>query len=437
MRAFDRGSAGRTKKLCRPGRNFSGIGCPIVYRKRSDMLRRRISKIPGGGWPVRTRPLRETTTVERDERVRETAMTEGFEVDFLPVGDGERCGDAIAIRFGSEGRYKVLVYDGGTRESGRSLVEYIKLYYQTSHIDYLVNSHPDAGHASGLSVVMDQMTVGEVWIHQPWKYSPVISRYLQDRQRADNSPAARLREEMSATYELERLALRKGIPINEPFLGSAIGPFVVLSPEEDWYVQELIPAFEKSTEQNDSGAAKGAARVGGEAGKATAGWIAEQWDVEMLRENAETSAENESSVILFGVIDNKGILLTGDAGIKALTKSVDLMAAKRLSLPGMVHFLQVPHHGSRCNVSSSVLDRIVGSRKGADDGKPTKTAFVSVSKMSATHPRKSVVNALIRRGVNVFATKGMILHHQHNMPQRDGWETRTPALFSNEREAWE
>jgi len=364
-------------------------------------------------------------------------MREGFEVDFLPVGYGERCGDAIAIRFGTEGNYKVLVYDGGTRESGQSLVEYIRLYYQTSHVDYLVNSHPDADHASGLSVVMDQMTVGEVWIHQPWKYSPVISKYLQDRRIVHNSAAERLREEISATYELELLALRKGIPINEPFLGSAIGPFVVLSPEEDWYLRELIPAFEKSPEQNDPGAVKGAATADLEAGKTAAGWIGEQWDVEMLRENVETTAENESSVILFGSIDNKGILLTGDAGIKALTKSVDLMAAKRVSLPGMVQFLQVPHHGCRCNVSSSVLDRIVGSRKAADDGKPTKTAFVSSSKMSAAYPKKSVVNAFIRRGVRVFATKGMILHHHHNMPHRDGWEIRTPAPFSNEVEAWE
>jgi beta-lactamase superfamily II metal-dependent hydrolase len=364
-------------------------------------------------------------------------MTEGFEVDFLPVGDGERCGDAIAVRFGTEDSYKVLVYDGGTRESGQSLVEYIKLYYQTSHVDYLVNSHPDADHTSGLSVVMDHMTVGEVWIHQPWKYSPVISRYLQDRRIADNSVADRLMENISATYELEQLAIRKGIPINEPFLGSKIGPFVVLSPEEDWYNQELIPAFEKFHEQHDLSAAKRAAAAVVEAGRKGAGWIAEQWDVELLRENVETTAENESSVILFGTIDNKGILLTGDAGIKALTKSVDLMAANRLSLPSMVQFLQIPHHGSRRNVSSSVLDRIVGSRKGVDDGKSTKTAFVSASKASTTRPRKSVVNAFIRRGVHVFATKGMILHHQHNMPQRDGWETRAPAPFSTEVEAWD
>ena len=43
----------------------------------------------------------------------------GFEIDFLAVGEGERSGDAIAIRYGSAAAgYQVGIIDGGTKDSG-------------------------------------------------------------------------------------------------------------------------------------------------------------------------------------------------------------------------------------------------------------------------------------------------------------------------------
>ncbi|NJM55078.1 MAG: DUF1501 domain-containing protein [Verrucomicrobiae bacterium] len=54
----------------------------------------------------------------------------GYEIDMLPVGSGEKSGDAIALRYGnSTDGYKVMVVDGGTLESGEKLVEHIKNNY--------------------------------------------------------------------------------------------------------------------------------------------------------------------------------------------------------------------------------------------------------------------------------------------------------------------
>ena len=48
----------------------------------------------------------------------------GYEIDFLPVGDGARSGDAIALRYGNlEGtraEQTVVVIDGGFTDDGRS-----------------------------------------------------------------------------------------------------------------------------------------------------------------------------------------------------------------------------------------------------------------------------------------------------------------------------
>lgn len=368
---------------------------------------------------------------------------QGYEIDFMPVGNGERSGDAIAVRYGAPSNYKVMVYDGGTKESGQALVDHIKKYYQTSRVDYVVNSHPDADHASGLSVVLEQLEVGELWMHRPWEHSEKIRDYFKDGRITEESLAERLKTKMAAAYALEELATEKGIPIYEPFRGSAIGDFVVLSPEQDWYIHTLIPEFEKSPEQKKAEAEAGLSftdivmKAMLEAAQKTVTWIAEKWDIESLRENVETSAENESSVVLYGAVDDRGILLTGDAGVRALTATVDFVESKGFSLPVNLRFIQVPHHGSRHNVSTTALDRIIGPRKPADDGQTAKTAFVSAGKESTTHPRKMVVNAFIRRGATVVPTRGVTKCSSHNMPGRDGWITATPLKFSDQVESWD
>jgi beta-lactamase superfamily II metal-dependent hydrolase len=366
----------------------------------------------------------------------------GYEIDFLPVGNGDRSGDAIAIRYGTPGDYKILVYDGGTKEAGQLLVNHIKEHYKSNFVDYVVNSHPDADHASGLSVVLEQMRVGELWIHQPWNYSQIIRDYFKDGRISDNSLAERLRKNMTAAYALEQLAEKQNIPIYAPFRGARIGEFVVLSPEENWYVHDLIAEFNKSPTQkaaDERGALSytGLLKSVTEAAKQAVAWIAEQWHIESLREDVTTSAENESSVVLYGEIDGRGILLTGDAGVRALTATADFTEFKGVSLPNNLRFIQVPHHGSRHNVSTSVLDRIVGTSKAQNDGKTTKLAFVSAGKESTTHPRKAVINAFIRRGVNVVPTQGTTKHIGHNMPSREGWISATPLIFSSQVEPWD
>ncbi|MGZ4953505.1 MAG: ComEC/Rec2 family competence protein [Methylobacter sp.] len=362
----------------------------------------------------------------------------GYEIDFLPVGNGDKSGDAIAIRYGTPGNYKILVYDGGTKESGQKLVDHIKEHYKTDIIDYVVNSHPDNDHASGLSVVVEQMKVRELWMHQPWKYSKIILDYFKDGRITDKSLEERLKNKMAAAYALEQLAEEKNIPIHEPFRGAVIGEFVVMSPEKNWYVHDLIPEFNKSPTQKiaNESLVDNIFKSVSEAAKQFVNWIEEKWHIESLREDVTTSAENESSVVIYGELDGHGILLTGDAGVRALNATADFAESYNISLPNTLRFIQVPHHGSRNNVSTTALDKIVGKRKAHDDGVITKRAYVSASKDSTTHPRQMVVNAFIRRGAKVVATQGGIKNYCHNMPSR-GWGSVTPLTFSNKVESWD
>jgi len=74
----------------------------------------------------------------------------GYEVDFLAVGDGEKCGDAIALRFGNllanPPQQTVIVIDGGFKDSGADLVKHIADRYKTNHVHAVISTHPDNDH---------------------------------------------------------------------------------------------------------------------------------------------------------------------------------------------------------------------------------------------------------------------------------------------------
>jgi len=330
----------------------------------------------------------------------------GYEVHVLPVGNRYKNGDAIAVRWGQPGAYKVLVYDGGSTESGKALVTHVRDRFRSSRVDYVVSSHPDGDHASGLVSVLKRLEVGELWMHRPWLHSSAVREAVQTHRAAGTPLADRLRSKLRAARKLEIAALQRGIPIHEPFQGADIGGFRVLSPSRDWYLDVLLPAFGQPPPTPP-----GAAAVAhpGPADR-------ESWDRELLRESVHTSADNEASVILWGDFDGQGVLLTGDAGIRALNHAANQAQAEGIDLPARLRLLQVPHHGSRHNVSPSVLDRLLGPRQPRHDGQATKRAFVSAGVGSVAHPHAMVTNALLRRGATPYATRGLTLSHGHGVP---------------------
>ncbi|WHY63272.1 ComEC/Rec2 family competence protein [Cytobacillus firmus] len=350
----------------------------------------------------------------------------GIEIEFIPVGENTKNGDAIVVRYGKEGNYKIMVVDGGTKDSGRKIVEHIKKYYGTNYVDFVVNTHPDSDHASGLITVVEELEIGELWMHLPWEHSSKIRDLFKDGRITDNSLAEKIKTSLNTAYQLYERACEKEIPICEPFEGALIGEFKVLSPLEDWYVNYLLPDFPNLPERREQNVVSKALS---EVYSKLLEWIEETWDKETLSENYEsTGARNESSVVLYANVDDYKVLLTGDAGKQALHNSADYAESIGVDLKEC-SFVQMPHHGSRRNVSPSVLDRIIGERVPEGD-QPTTTTYVSVSKQTEDHPKKIVVNAFIRRGAKVFETRGSTIRHHKNMPARTNWNSLTPLTFN-------
>lgn len=321
----------------------------------------------------------------------------GYEVDFLPVEAG---GAAICVRWGTPGNYKVLVYDGGTAVSGEHLVRHVESLYMTSRVDYVVSSHPACDHSAGLAVVLRKLRVGELWMQRPWAYTAMPSTAM---------PAGRA---------LEQLADSKRIPVREPFAGARIGPFTVLSPRRDWYLDTLLPAF---------GQPATAPRRRLLALIASSHHWVHRWAGPHLRVDAATTAENESSVVLHAEFDGRGVVLTGRAGVRALDAAASYAEQQLgIDLPASLCLIQAPNGGSPDHLSPTVLDRIVGRCKPRRARTYTKSAFISVSLEDGQDPSPIVTEALKRRGALSFVTLGTSLHHLHEMPDR-GWYRARPA----------
>lgn len=132
--------------------------------------------------------------------------------------------------------------------------------------------------------------------------------------------------------------------------------------------------------------------------------------------------------------DNR-VLLTGDAGVRALAHALDNAKDLGLNIQNC-DFVQMPHHGSRHNVSPEVLDNLLGPRL-PQGSSLTKTSFVSVGPKSETHPRQAVVNAFNRRGYKVYKTTkdNGVIRHSRGLPKRDGWVSINQVPFLQEVDA--
>lgn len=362
-------------------------------------------------------------------------MAEGFgyEIEFLPVGEGEKNGDAIVTRWGEPGSRSIMVVDGGTIDSGKAVVDHIKTYYGNPPlIDVVVCTHPDDDHSSGLREVIKSFDVGAIVIHRPWLYAEQLVSRFKGNWTVDGL-RKHLRECFPIIAEVSDYAEENGIELYAPFQGMKIYDYwTVASPSLDMYL-DLVPHFSKTPEaalpaQNELSAAFGGLL---KAVKEVVKWVSESWNTETLREDdTPTSPSNESSVVLWADFDDQKCLLTGDAGIRALTEVCDYADASGWTLRDF-KFSQIPHHGSRHNVSPSVLNRLIGSPV-AEGQKIGHSAYASVSKGSTTHPRRVVMNAYTRRGASVNTTSnGNTIRYKHNMDARENWSTLEPeGLFS-------
>ena len=356
-----------------------------------------------------------------------------YEVDFLPVGEGEKSGDAIAMRFGDlsrpDGQTVIVIDSGFGAKTGQQLAALIRNCYHASWVDLVVSTHPDLDHIGGLETILDEFegNVGCLAMHLPWERNDAI-RWVNDNRATPQSIGDNLRSCLSAAVSLKRKADNMGMNVVEPFTGMRWemtgGDVEVVGPREDFY-NSLLPHFDgmPSYAGVSYPAVEFSPPLNFMPGQ-------DSWDMEFISisDQSWTSAKNNSSVILQVTVDNRRLLFTGDAGIQALNEAASFLEASGSeSIP--LRMIQIPHHGSRNNVGPTPLNRIVGPITPLNTWGDMSAIVSCAPNGHPKHPNDRVLNAFRRRGARCFYTSGSGFRHSFKAPRRVGYIAGVPYNF--------
>jgi beta-lactamase superfamily II metal-dependent hydrolase len=355
-------------------------------------------------------------------------MADYWEVDFLQV-TSSRSGDAITCRYQVGSTFWVHVIDGGYAADADRIARHIKDRYGTNIIDHIVVTHPDQDHAEGLAKLAELCEVRNLWMLRPWHYANELMSYFTTYTSVDRL-ASKLRSSYPFIDELEKVAIKRNIPISEPFQGANIGLFKVLAPSPQRWAHLVIDS-DKTPENADTGIlgnllemAKSAVRF------IKAGWGSEKFSAE------DTSNENEMSVIQYLGVNGRKVVLTGDAGRAGMTEAAAYAPQVGLILPGVSDF-QAPHHGGRRNVNSEILDTWLGPIQPSlpAAGSELFRAVISASGDDPAHPRKAVRRGLLHRGAKVLTTEEYnIWIHSNDAPTRADYFALPNNPYPDEQE---
>jgi hypothetical protein len=243
-----------------------------------------------------------------------------------------------------------------------------------------------------------------------------------------------LREAYPNVAALEEIANEEGIPIKEPFQGAAMGAFRVMAPTKSRYLDLIVTSDRTPDAKEAPSLAKSLfLSAVSKAARALAKLVKAGWGEERFSDE-DISAENKMSVIQYALLCDRRILLTADAGIDSFAEAAAYAPSIGLNLPG-IHEFQSPHHGSRRNVSTEMLDQWLGAKLQNQfaEGEERFNSVISSAKADPDHPRKAVIRAIIHRGGHVVATENRDILLQKNA-HREGWSAVPCEPYPEEQE---
>ena len=332
----------------------------------------------------------------------------GIEIDMLSLENA----DSILVTRWTLGIPEFILIDGGNKKNYST----VKAFLANSgirHIHHLVCSHPHDDHAGGLlDLIQDKcFTFGAFWMHLPWNHVEMSRLDWSLKQTTAKRIAKILNESLQMQFDIVQAIVKRGqIPIYEPFAGQRIDCLFICGPTKQFYEALLLDFtdFEKLEILESEISSAERERLLEDIYE-VAGIDEEESG---LLENPMTSPENNSSPIFWTKYDQSTMIFTADAGSQALERAKDSYQI------GNCYWMQIPHHGSRRNITKPLIDYFSPA-----------FAYVS-SEGSRKHPRRAVVNGFKERGTKVFSThypsRKHLRFHMGNVPQRAGYGPATP-----------
>jgi len=272
----------------------------------------------------------------------------------------EQTADCIFVTVGPEAHPTHILIDGGLTADQGDLVKFCQAHFdQGKVIDLVILSHVDGDHIGGLLHLFKQDFVNSDFIKKVW----FNSKYPVKEAGGDSS-------KLDITYaQGNTLAqLIKGKKIETcPIVASATSNVVfnglceirVLAPSPE-SIEQLLSDWPDEAKL-DIAAERGDHLV--------------DWDTLRTKEyTVDGSKKNRSSVVVLihCITTGKKALLTGDSIPPEILNFVD-------AAPEEVDLVKLPHHGSKKNISSKLIQKFPSKRilttAGAKDLKPHKKSI--------------------------------------------------------------
>lgn len=331
-------------------------------------------------------------------------------IDMLSVGNA----DSIIVWLKDESNnHFVILIDGGNKSDGDKVITHLDKYIlpnvPQSAPDLVICTHHDKDHIGGLIAVVEHYgnRIGKVWINNPAEHiSSAAYQTLKEsfRRQSAYKQYEVILESLTNVDDFISIVDQKRIPRDHALYGQGLfdGVVRILGPSDNFY-KTLLPGMENMDRYVSSEANYAYNSIFGTA------VINENLESNspcpIVDEENSTSATNNSSVILEINAKDCRYLFTGDAGVQAFED-----VETRISLEG-IHWLDVPHHGSRRNLSSRLIETM-----------SPDLSYIS-AKGGTKHPRRALVNCLKRHGAKVYGTNksGNIWYHPGDFPPRSDY----------------
>lgn len=343
-------------------------------------------------------------------------------IDMLSVGNA----DSITVWLKDQNNnHFVILIDGGKKSDGEKVIKHLETHIKPNvgyaAPDLIICTHHDQDHIGGLTAVVEKYrtSIGEIWINNPADHISHHSyQTLKEsfRRKSAQRQYKVILESIKNVADFISVVDRIGVERKPALHGceSQNGIIKILGPTKDFY-NLLLPGMDGienfvSAEANYVYNSHFSSQIINEA-------IETSSPCPIVDAENNTSATNNSSVILeINANEGKRFIFTGDAGVKAFED-----VEKRYSLAN-IHWLDVPHHGARRNLSSALIDTMrpryaLISAKGGSDTK---------------HPRKALVFCLRKHGTKVYSTSksGSLNQRFGNFPKRSGYSTASEIFKS-------
>ena len=336
-----------------------------------------------------------------------------LEIDMLALGNA----DAIIVQVYDAYHHATILIDGGNADDGQKVVRHINTWAK-GKIDLLINSHPDADHVDGLKTVINELPVAQVLIHDPSAHRKDIKDLIRKFSLSTFKEAQSAYKSLSAANDLINLIDEKRIPRSEPFYGISYSlpentSLTVVGPTEDYY-NELLAGMDEAVELASLVEMRESLEraLRAQRGLGTQITTKSQSPEEVLDEKNDESPSNNSSALVLVTYHGLKYLFTADAGPPSLDRASESYNFRTL------RWMQVPHHGSRRNLTSELVAHF----------SPTLAYVSAVGGDDKKHPNPNVVQALKNVGCKVYGTNksGNLWHHNGAVQDREGYTTAEP-----------